>query len=93
MVIFIKPYNSYMMTSSGYSHVAPGGYTALIDAVGQVDQLAVVVMEVAATEGLIHTLASQGHGQAVVQGQQTQEEEAKKLRVRGEHTQLKVAEL
>lgn len=62
-----------------YSHVAPGCEAALIDVAGQVDQLAVVVLQAVSAEGLVHTLAAQGHGQTLVQGQQAQQEDTQQL--------------
>lgn len=64
---------------SCYSHVAPGGDTALIDLAGQVDDLAVVVMQAVCTEGLVHTLAAKWHGQAPVEGQQAQQKDPQQL--------------
>lgn len=58
------------------SHVGPGGNAALVDAVWQVDQLTVVVLEAVRTEGLVHTLTgAQWHGQTPVEGQQAQQKD------------------
>lgn len=61
------------------SHVGPGGDAALVDAAGQVDQLAVIVLQTVRAEGLVHTLTAQRHGQALVQGQQDQQKDAQQL--------------
>lgn len=61
-----------------HSHVAPGGNAALIDAVGQVDQLAVVLQAVFA-DGFVHTLAAQWHRQALSDGQQTHDADTQQL--------------
>lgn len=50
-----------------HSHVTPGCDTTLIDAAGQVDQLAVVVLQAVVTEGFINTLAGHWHGQTLVE--------------------------
>ena len=55
------------------SHVAPGGDAPLVDAVGQVDELAVVVRQ--AAEGLVHALTAQSLGYALVQLKHTQQKE------------------
>lgn len=62
-----------------YSHVAPGCNAALVDTAGQVHQLAVVVLQAVRTEGFIHTLAAQWHGQTLVKGQQAQQKDTQQL--------------
>ena len=62
-----------------HSHIAPGGNAALVDAAGQVDQLAVVVLQAVCTEGFVHTLAAQWQGQALVEGQQAQQKDTQQL--------------
>lgn len=62
-----------------HSHVAPGCNAALVDAAGQVDHLAVVVLQAVCTEGFVHTLAAQWHGQTLVEGQQTHQEDTQQL--------------
>lgn len=56
-------------------HIAPCSDTPLVDAVRQVDQLAVIVLQAAGAEGLIHALTPQGHGEALLQSQHAQHEE------------------
>lgn len=62
-----------------YSHVAPGCNAALVDVAGQVDQLTVVVLQAICTEGLVHTLTAQRHGQTLVEGQQAQQKDTQQL--------------
>ncbi|TNN43189.1 hypothetical protein EYF80_046600 [Liparis tanakae] len=64
---------------SRYSHVGPGGDAALVDAAGQVDQLAVVVLQAVGAEGLVHALVSQWHGHAALHGQQAQHQQPQQL--------------
>lgn len=62
-----------------YSHIAPGCDAALVDATGQVDQLAVVVLQAVGAEGFVDTLAAQRHGQTLVEGQEAQQNDAQHL--------------
>lgn len=65
--------------TSMYSHIAPGCNAALVDVAGQVDQLAVVVLQAVCTEGLVHTLTAQWHGQTLLEGQQAQQKDTQQL--------------
>lgn len=56
-------------------HVAPRGHAPLVDAVREVDQLAVVVLQAAGAEGLVHALTPQGHGEALLQSYHAQQDE------------------
>lgn len=60
-------------------HVAPGRNAALVDAGGQVDQLAVVVLQAVRAERFVHTLAAQWQGHALMKGQQTQQKDTQLL--------------
>ena len=45
-----------MMHGHVHSHIAPGCDAALVDVAGQVDKLAVVVLQAVRAEGFVHTL-------------------------------------
>lgn len=78
---------------TAYLHVAPGCNAALVDAAGQVDQLAVVVLQAVCAEGFVHTLAPQWHGQALVEGQQAQQKDTQQLDTENNWTDFSVSYL
>lgn len=71
----------------GYSHVAPGCDAALVDVAGQVDQLAVVVVQAVWTEGFVHTLAAQWDGRTLVESQQAQQKDTQQLNTQSQDYQ------
>lgn len=73
-----------MITWHVHSQVAPGRNAALVDAAGQVDQLAVVVLQAVSAEGFVYTLAAQWQGHTLVKSQQAQQSDAQMLETQSE---------